>query len=294
MRLLVLMLSVIWFAMPLSWASAADTVTLPNCLLSLDEEVQVPAQEAGVLVKIPVREGQQVTAGELLAQIDDIVPMAQYNIAKFKLKVAEKQASDDIQVRFAIAGAAVYAAKLERSLRANATTPGTVSDSVVDEQRLERDKFRLQIEKARKDVEVNALQMQVSKAELKAAEANLKHRRMLAPLDAVVIELTRHKGEWVAAGDPVMRLLRLDRLRVQGFLNVKKYQPSEIKDRPVRVVVTLAGGRREAFPGRIVFVKPMVQAGGEFLVRAEVQNRKQGDFWVLRPGLSAEMTIQLK
>ena len=31
---------------------------VPNCLLSLAEESQVPAQEAGVLMKIPVREGQ--------------------------------------------------------------------------------------------------------------------------------------------------------------------------------------------------------------------------------------------
>ena len=120
----------LWFVPVLQ---AADTVTLPNCLLSLDAEVQVPAQEAGVLVKIPVREGQQVANGDLLAQIDDLVPQAQYNVALYKLKVAEKQAIDDIDVRYSIAAYHYAAAKLQRSLAANAKTPGTRTEEEIDE-----------------------------------------------------------------------------------------------------------------------------------------------------------------
>ena len=107
MRFFVLLLTVLGLRCRFAMLQAADTVTLPNCLLSLDEEVQVPAQEAGVLVKIPVHDGQQVAKGELLAQIDDIVPQMQYNVAEYKLKVAEKQAADDIDVRYAIAGPTV-------------------------------------------------------------------------------------------------------------------------------------------------------------------------------------------
>ncbi len=70
-----LLVGCLWL-FPLSFAvQAADTVTLPDCLLSLAMR-KVPAQEPGVLMKIPVREGQQVAKGELLAQIDDIVPRA--------------------------------------------------------------------------------------------------------------------------------------------------------------------------------------------------------------------------
>ena len=91
-----------------------------------------------------------------------------------------------------------------------------------------------------------------------------------------------------------MRLVRMDRLRVEGVLNAKEYRPSEIQGPAGR-------GRRDArprsdsetFPGKIVYVKPVVE-GGEFQVRAEVQNRKQNGVWVLSPGMNAEMTIQLK
>jgi multidrug efflux pump subunit AcrA (membrane-fusion protein) len=274
--------------------TAAETITLPNCWLSLDEEVLVPAQEPGVLVEIPVREGQQVTKGQLLAQIDNLIPRAKQNVAHYKLEVAKKQATDDIDVQYATAAFQYARAKVQRDVAANARTPGTITDEVLEEHQLEREKFRLAIDKAKKDLDVNALQQEVANAELEAAKADVEHRRLIAPLDAEVIELSRHVGEWVQAGDPVMRLLRLDKLRVQGLLTAKKYQISDVKDRPVQVTVTLSRGQRQSFPGKIVFVNPLIRVGGEFEVRAEVQNRKEGDSWILSPGLGAEMTIELK
>ena len=90
-----------------------------------------------------------------------------------------------------------------------------------------------------------------------------------------------------------MRLMRLDLLRVEGLLDAKEYRPSELQDRPVQVVVTLPHGQKESFSGKVVFVKPMVE-GRKFAVRAEVQNRREGGFWILCPGQTADMTIQLK
>lgn len=270
------------------------TITLPNCLLSLDDEALVPAQEAGVLLKIPAKEGQQVAKGDLLAQIDDVLAQREYEVARYKLNVAEKQATDDIDVRYARAAYDVAEKKLIKYLEANRKTPGTVPETEVDVQKLERDKFRLSIEKAQKDLVIADLQRQVSEAEMKAAEAKVERRRIVAPLDAVVVELTHHEGEWVQPGDPVMRLVRVDRLRVEGFLNARDFRASEIKGRPVSVEVELARGQKEVFPGRIVYVKPLVEAGGEFLVRAEVENRRENGVWVLCPGLNAKMTIQLR
>ncbi len=60
------------------------------------------------------------------------------------------------------------------------------------------------------------------------------------------------------------------------------------------IVTDFLDEKRREISDRLAELKPLVEAGGEFLVRAEVQNRKQNDFWVLSPGLKAEMTIQLK
>jgi multidrug efflux pump subunit AcrA (membrane-fusion protein) len=294
MRFIAALLSGLWLVFAPSFVQAADTVTLPNCLLALDEEAQIPAQEAGVLQKILVREGQRVSEKELLAQIDDTIPRLQELVAGYKLDVARKQATDDIDRRFAEASAKVAWAEVQQAKESNQKVEHVVPAAEVRRRVLEHEKMVLSIEKAEKDLAVNALQAKVAQGELDAAKANMERRQLVAPLDAVVVELTSHVGEWVQVGQPVMRLVRMDRLRVEGFLNAKNFRPFEIQDRPVTVVVTLAHGQRETFPGKIVYVKPLIEAGGEFMVRAEVQNREENGAWVLSPGLNAEMTIQLK
>ena len=289
----IILVSLGLFSASSAW-TAAETVTLPNCLLSLDAEVLMPAQEAGVLVRIPTREGQQVAKGDLLAQIDDTLPRLQQNVAINKLKAAQREADDDVSVRYSTAAAKVAEADYLQALEANAKVRGVVPQAEVRRLLLKQREMELSIEKSQKERDVAALQAKVNEAEVEAAAANLERRRLVAPLDAVVVELTHHEGEWVQPGDPVMRLVRVDLLRVEGFLNAKNHRPSEIRGRPVEVVVTLARGKQETFPGKIVYVKPLIEAGGEFLVRAEVKNRQENDFWILSPGLKAEMTIQLK
>ena len=116
----------------------------------------------------------------------------------------------------------------------------------------------------------------------------IKRRRLVAPFDAaVVVELKKHVGEWVQQGEPVMRLVRMDRLRVNGGLDAKDFHPAEIKGRPVQVVVTLPNNREERFSGTIVYVKPMVE-GKMFQVRAEIQNRPLNKGWVVYPGMNAD------
>jgi hypothetical protein len=72
----------------------------------------------------------------------------------------------------------------------------------------------------------------------------------------------------------------------------------------VTVVINLARGRKASVAGRIVYVSQSVLGssdpldasetyGAEYLVRAEVQNKQDGDFWLVRPGMQATMTIRV-
>ena len=273
---------------------AADTVTLSQCTVSAEDAVLVSAQEAGVLQEIPVREGQEVKTGELLAQIDDLIPRMKQEVAKYKLQVADKEAADTINITYSKLAAEVAKNELEKANEANRRVKNAYPDIEVQRLRLEKDKMVLSIDKAVKEWEVAALQKSVSKAELDAAQADMDHRKILSPLDGLVVELLRRKGEWVQMGDQVMRLVRIDVLRVRGELDASKYTPADIEDRPVQVTFTLPGGHKETLSGKVVFVKPVISAGDTFLVRAEVQNRNQNGRWLLNPGRTADMTIQLK
>ena len=55
--------------------------------------------------------------------------------------------------------------------------------------------------------------------------------------------------------------------------------------------VDSGGGNKEEAEGVISFISPLVQAGGEYRIRAEVSNSQKNGQWILRPGLPATFRI---
>ncbi len=280
----------------------AETAPVSRCMLEPDEEALVPAQEAGVLKKILVHEGDQVSGDQLLAQIDDAIPLAQRDVAYYKLQAATKKSEDDIDIRFAKMAAKVAKVEYDEAEDANRKVPGTVTHSEELRRLLDWHKMELSAEKSTKDQLVAKMEAKMAEGELRTAEENIKRRRIVAPiwfdragkpLDAVVVELTQHVGQWVQIGEPVLRLVCMDRLRVNGSLKAEEHRPSEIQGCDAEITVTLPHLGRLTFPGKIVYVKPVVE-GGYLQVRAEVENRKQNGVWILNPGMNVEMTVQLK
>src|SRR5436853_37437 len=102
-------------------------VQLTHCLVSLIEDVQVPAREAGALMSVKVTEGQHVTQGQLLAQIDDQQPNLDKLAAELQRDAALAKAQDDIEVRYSEAAYAVAGAELERALAIQRQSPGGVT-----------------------------------------------------------------------------------------------------------------------------------------------------------------------
>ncbi len=282
------------------WATAAwaqgprVNITLNDCFIELIEEAQVPAQEAGVLVSIGVREGAEVKKNDLLAQIDDSHPRMQYKAAMNRYEAAREEAVNTINVRYAQASAEVAENEWQQAVEANKKTPGTRPLAEVDRLRLKLKESTLAVEQAEMRRRVAALEANVSAAEVDAAAENLNRRKILSPLDAVVVELYRHEGEWVQPGDPVMHVVRINQLRVEGVIDSKEVAGHEVSGQPVSVDVQSARGRTVQLKGRVSFVDPVIRAGGKYEVWAEIENLQEDGRWLLQPGLPATMTIQLK
>ncbi|MFM8703314.1 MAG: HlyD family efflux transporter periplasmic adaptor subunit [Planctomycetia bacterium] len=129
--------------------------------------------------------------------------------------------------------------------------------------------------------------------ELEAAENAIGRRLIKSPLDGVVVQVFPHQGEWMQPGDPLARVIRADKLRVEGYVDSSRWNPEQVRDRPVTVEVVLADNRRERFEGRIVFTSPIVESGGDYRVFAEVENRQLegSQQWLLRAGQTATLII---
>jgi len=260
-----------------------------------DGEAQVPAKEAGALVQLAVVEGQQVKAGDLLAQIDDVDAQLAAKAMGLKLDVAKEEAvSSSINVEFARAAADVSQADYEGGLEANRQMPGTYPKSEMRRLLLTWKRSQAEIKKAESDQKVAGLKAKVSGAEAEQAAEAVRRRQIRSPLDGEVVELRCHPGEWVKPGDPAAYVVRMDRLRIEGFVSATQVEPGEVDKRPVTITVQLARQRQENFSGEVVFASPVIQASNKFRIWVEVENRKENGHWLLHPGHSAEMIIHLK
>ncbi|MCA9245538.1 MAG: hypothetical protein KDA42_00455, partial [Planctomycetales bacterium] len=74
--------------------------TLPHCLVTLKEEVAVPAQEPGVLVTLDVEEGSRVAPDQEIGRIDDSQPQIQRTLAEIKQSSAEEAHKNDVNIRY--------------------------------------------------------------------------------------------------------------------------------------------------------------------------------------------------
>lgn len=281
-------------ARPAAQAEVTDgEPLLTRCLVSLLTEAKVPAREGGVLVELRVREGDTVKAGEVIARIDDSQPKFDRRKAKAEHDQALAKAESDVDVRFSVASERVAAAEFEKAQLANEKLEGSVTRVELDRLELNERKAELQIEQAELERRMTALAADAKAVEVDAAENAIERRTITAPLDGTVVQVFPHEGEWMQPGDPLARVVRTDRLRVEGYVDSARFDPETIRDRPVTVTVTFADERSESFEGRIVFTSPLVDSGGDYRVWAEVENRRVGDSgqWLLRAGQSATMRI---
>jgi len=274
-------------------SSLPSFATVPACQVFLIDDVRIPARQAGVLVELSVRQGSRVRAGGIVARIDD--RMAQYEklTAELKRDVTLARAENDIDVRYSQASYGVADAELAQSQDIDRRVPGSVSDSELRRLRLTRQRALLQIERSQLDLHAAKLTADVEQAAVAAAEDRISRRRILVPFDGPVLEVFKHRAEWVNEGEPVVRLIRLNRLRVEGFLSARQFNPDEIDRRSVMIEIERARGQKVRLRGAVVFVSPMLQAGNKYRVTAEVDNRRVNDQWVLKPGMTATMTVEL-
>jgi multidrug efflux pump subunit AcrA (membrane-fusion protein) len=272
--------------------SGGDPV-LERCLVSLVEEAKVPAREPGVLIQLAVREGDVVKKGAVIAKIDDNQPQMERRKAVAEHEQAVAKAESDVDVRYSVAAELVAEAEHKKALESHAKVPGSVTEVERDRLMLSEKKGELQIEQAQLERRLAALAAQSKEVEVLAAENAIDRRLIKSPLDGVVVQLFPHEGEWMQPGDPLAHVVRADKLRVEGYVDAARLGPEEVSGRPVTVAVTLTGGRRETFTGKIVFTSPLVESGGDYRVFAEVENRQAPGTqqWLLRPGQTASMTI---
>lgn len=265
----------------------SDALEVESALVSLIEEVEVPAKVEGILATLDAREGRMVEAGALLARIEDAEVRLTYERTRIEFEIARKQARNDLKVKTAKKAAEVARLELKRAVESVEKYKKSVSETELDRLRLAAERAELEVEQAVHEQETAELTSRLKETEMQLAQQAVERRSIASPIAGMIVQVKVHQGEWVETGKPVVRVLRVDRLRVEGFIAAKKLD-RDIVGRRATLTVDLAGKNAAPFDGSVVFVSPEVNpVNGQVRIWAEVENKKL----LLRPGLRGTLTI---
>jgi RND family efflux transporter MFP subunit len=267
--------------------SRAEDAPIENVLVTLCEHVELPAKVAGPIFHLAVREGDLVQQGQQLAATEDHEARIAVNKAERELAIAQKKADNDISIRFARKAHEVATAEYRRAQESVEKFKKSVSETELDQLRLAAEKAILAIEQAEDEQAISRLTLHQKETELETARLKVDQHRVSAPFAGMVVQVKKQRGEWLSPGDTVLRLVRLDRLRVEAFVPARDFSAG-LAGTGVTLFVELTGKGRTGFEGAVVFVSPEVNSvNGQVRLWAEVENKGL----LLRPGQSGRLII---
>lgn len=260
-RALIVLLIGLWASVPTAasqWTQVerqplTETLRLDGVVEAVREST-VSAQTAGTVVDLPYDVDDAVEAGELIVRLEDRDEQARVEQARSSLAEARADLTDARQ-------------NLERVERLH-------ERGVASQQDLDQARNRFDAAKAR-----------VSRAEGALAEAReqLGYTRVKAPYSGIVTERMVEVGESVSPGQPLMRGLSLEELRVVVSLPQQFAQQVRVEGGPV---VTLDNERRLE-TGRMTFYPYADQESHSFRLRLSLTDPEAHLF----PGMLVRVDI---
>jgi RND family efflux transporter MFP subunit len=221
-------------------------------------EATVKAKVAGELVAVPVREGESVKQGQMLARID---------LTEVQARVAAREA--DVQ---AAKAQLVWAGKNREQQKA-LLEKSFISQSAFDN--------------IQSNYDVAAAKLKAAEADLVVAQKAQGDAVLIAPFAGTVSQRHAQPGERVALDAKVVSVVDLTRLELEAPVppaaigQVKIGQP---------VIFRVEGFGERAFEGRIERINPSATAGSRSISVYAVIDNKDG---VLRGGMFAQGALTL-
>jgi multidrug efflux pump subunit AcrA (membrane-fusion protein) len=299
---------------PARMGSVSSTIESIGTVMPVDESL-IASSFPGLVVEMPVRDGQYVRQGELLAQLRRVALSIRLAEVRAQLRQREQELQqletgyrpEEVLQSLARVKAAEALSKYSTA-RAERATQLHEQDAISDE---ERDESVYQAESARQAVAEAEADHQLKSAgyrseEIEAARAardaqqhivgrledELARRRIEAPFDGYVTQRHTDVGQWVEEGGPVVTLVRLDEVEVR--VQVEEDAVEEIRvGQHVDVYVEAIGD--EAIDGEIRQIVPKAawqQGSRSFPIVVRMANTITDGQPRLKEGMSARITFR--
>ncbi|MEM1226790.1 MAG: HlyD family efflux transporter periplasmic adaptor subunit [Planctomycetota bacterium] len=278
------------FASFAAHAQSTGPIVAENCAVKYIRTVNIPAEVEGKLLELPIEEGTTVEAGAVIAVIDDTAATLALELKLAEEKEAMLNADNDVNLKDAINSEelAITEAKSFEQLYNKGATPYYEWKK----KDLEAERATLRIDLAKTQKQVAEAQYIAKRSERKIAEFELRRRNITALFGGYIETRLVQLGEWVQPGSPIATLVQLDRVRVEGDVNVLDAGNRIHAGSPVTVRVFTTSNSNEAIEvrGEVGFVSGEVDLRQRSRLWVDIENqRNQFGGWIIKPGMHAEL-----
>lgn len=265
---------------------ASNQIIIDGAILKTVEVTSIAAQVPGLLNSVSVREGDRVKVSSPLAAIQSTTTELQLQRAKVAMDVAQKNFESTIDTDLAQKNFAVAENEFVQAIEANKRVQDVYPPMEVDRLRLVRDRAKLEIDRTVHAKDIAKLEMSKIQIENQQLADLLDKHQVRAPVSGMVVAVEKRIGEWVEAGTVVLRLVEIDRLRIEGFMQAEQADPKWL-DCEAQVELLLSG-KPIRTTAKLVFISPEVNPiNSQVRVYLDVDNRDGK----LRPGLRPKVWI---
>lgn len=270
-----------------------ETVTANGTLAAYDQTT-VSVKVPGRIRTISVDLGTVVSRGQVIAQLDNTdyqlrVQQSQASLAqaRARLGLAPDGADDRVDPEKTStvrqARAVLDEARFSRDRAARLVEQGVIAKAEFDAANATFKVAEGRYQDAYEEIRNRQAVLAERRSELALARQQLKDTAVVAPLDGIVQEKVASVGEYLAAGAPLVSIVRMDPLRMRAEIPERESQTIRTGQH-VRVTVE---GDPIVYLGKIMRLSPVIAAQNRvLLVEADVRNNGQ-----LRPGSFARAEI---
>jgi multidrug efflux pump subunit AcrA (membrane-fusion protein) len=273
-------------------ASSGGTIIDSSATLIFLNDITVPAQADGIITNLQVDEGSMVRKGDPIYQLDPRLANAEIAVQSKELEQAKLKYEDVSNLEFSKLAHKV--AITEFQISNNLVTKQAEDEMTNKKKELEAEKARLQVVVSEMEKRKDLTLVGVSEAKLDAAKVQLDVRSFAAPWDGIVSKIDKRQSAYVRAGEPILQLTDMRRIRVKGEFTVTTGVPPHlVLNSPARVIIEVAPGVEESVDGVVGFVSPKAVSLNQYPYWIEIDNRLLPDGqYLFRGVMRARVEIQ--
>ncbi|MDA1274098.1 MAG: efflux RND transporter periplasmic adaptor subunit [Verrucomicrobia bacterium] len=274
------------------------------------QQIQISSKGRGQIIRMHVEEGQSVTKGQPLFELDsreDRIALAraqaelekaQFEFEKLKSGY-QPQEIEETKRRMAASEAVLTAAKDEWERTTQLAEQGIAAASELGKARSEYDVAIAQLSQARarlaliesgfrfEDIQIAQSEVKVRRAQVSDIQRQLEDQSTLAPFDSIIAARLKEEQEWTNEGDPILVMLVLNPMK----LRVEAPQRNIVFIRPGQMAtVTVPGLEGEIFEAKVIQIIPQAQIGSRnFPVVLQMDNKDRK----LAAGMYAKVHLEI-